>query len=109
MGLAMASADYGRLRISAPTWFGQQVLPPPLDDPSDQQHSLVLGMDDGCVGAYPRSKIPGRHLPRLFSARRSPHFEISKEAVEWLTERTELLLAAVEAVCRKYLDDIKLN
>jgi predicted nucleotidyltransferase/HEPN domain-containing protein len=42
-------------------------------------------------------------------ARYSPHFEISKEAVEWLTERTELLLAAVEAVCRKYLDDIKLN
>jgi predicted nucleotidyltransferase/HEPN domain-containing protein len=42
-------------------------------------------------------------------ARYSPHFEISKEAVEWLTERTELLLAAVEAVCRKYLDDIKVN
>jgi predicted nucleotidyltransferase/HEPN domain-containing protein len=42
-------------------------------------------------------------------ARYSPHFEISKEAVEWLTERTELLLAAVEAACRKYLDDIKLN
>jgi hypothetical protein len=60
MGLAMASADYGRLRISAPTWFGQQVLPPPLDDPSDQQHSLVLGMDDGCVGAYPRSTLARR-------------------------------------------------
>jgi predicted nucleotidyltransferase/HEPN domain-containing protein len=42
-------------------------------------------------------------------ARYSPHFEISKEAVEWLTARTELLLAAVEAVCRKYLDDIKVN
>ena len=42
-------------------------------------------------------------------ARYSPHFEISKEAVEWLTERTELLLSAVERVCRGYLDDISVK
>jgi predicted nucleotidyltransferase/HEPN domain-containing protein len=40
-------------------------------------------------------------------ARYSPHFEISKEAVEWLTERTDLLLSAIEVVCVKHLDSIK--
>jgi uncharacterized protein len=40
-------------------------------------------------------------------ARYSPHFEISKEAVEWLTERTNLLLSAIEAVCVKHLASIK--
>jgi predicted nucleotidyltransferase/HEPN domain-containing protein len=40
-------------------------------------------------------------------ARYSPHFEISKEAGEWLTERTDLLISAIEAVCVKHLDSIK--
>lgn len=40
-------------------------------------------------------------------ARYSPHFEISKEAVDWLTERTELLTSAVEEICRKHIDAIR--
>jgi predicted nucleotidyltransferase/HEPN domain-containing protein len=40
-------------------------------------------------------------------ARYSPHFEISKEAVEWLTERTNLLMSAIEEVCVKHLASIK--
>jgi predicted nucleotidyltransferase/HEPN domain-containing protein len=37
-------------------------------------------------------------------ARYSPHFEISKEALEWLIERTGLLISAVEKTCRDHLE-----
>jgi predicted nucleotidyltransferase/HEPN domain-containing protein len=40
-------------------------------------------------------------------ARYSPHFEISKEALEWLVERTELLISAVERICRKHVEGIR--
>jgi predicted nucleotidyltransferase/HEPN domain-containing protein len=40
-------------------------------------------------------------------ARYSPHFEISKEAVEWLTARTELLTEAVDKICRTYIEQIR--
>lgn len=37
-------------------------------------------------------------------ARYSPHFEISEEALQWLSERTEALIAAVEKICSDHLD-----
>lgn len=40
-------------------------------------------------------------------ARYSPHFEISKEAVEWLVGRTETMVSIIEAICRKHLATIK--
>jgi HEPN domain-containing protein len=35
-------------------------------------------------------------------ARYSPHFEISKEALEWLADRTGVLIAAVEKICSNH-------
>lgn len=40
-------------------------------------------------------------------ARYSPHFEISQEALQWLSERTEALITAVEKVCSDHLDRIR--
>lgn len=40
-------------------------------------------------------------------ARYSPHFEISEEALQWLSERTEALIAAVEKTCSDHLDRIR--
>ncbi|CAN7569225.1 nucleotidyltransferase and HEPN domain-containing protein [Pararhizobium sp. LjRoot255] len=40
-------------------------------------------------------------------ARYSPHFEISEETLRWLSERTELLIQAVEKICRSHLDRIR--
>lgn len=40
-------------------------------------------------------------------ARYSPHFEISKEALEWLSARAELLVGAVEKTCRDHLARIR--
>ncbi len=40
-------------------------------------------------------------------ARYSPHFEISKEALDWLGERAELLVGAVEKICRDHLARIR--
>lgn len=39
-------------------------------------------------------------------ARYSPHFEISGEALQWLIERTELLISEVDKVCRRYLAQV---
>ncbi|MGI0523107.1 nucleotidyltransferase and HEPN domain-containing protein [Rhizobium giardinii] len=40
-------------------------------------------------------------------ARYSPHFAISKEALDWLSERAELLVGAVEKICRDHLARIR--
>jgi predicted nucleotidyltransferase/HEPN domain-containing protein len=40
-------------------------------------------------------------------ARYSPHFEISGEALQWLSERTDALIAAVEKICSNHLDRIR--
>jgi len=40
-------------------------------------------------------------------ARYSPHFQISGEALQWLSERTELLIEAVEKVCGNHLNRIR--
>jgi len=40
-------------------------------------------------------------------ARYSPHFQISGEALQWLSERTELLIEAVEKICSNYLNRIR--
>jgi predicted nucleotidyltransferase/HEPN domain-containing protein len=56
-----------------------------------------------------------RHQPRevawfnilneaYVKARYSPHYEISKEALEWLLERTTFLIAAVEEICLSHLE-----
>jgi uncharacterized protein len=37
-------------------------------------------------------------------ARYSPHYEISKEALDWLQERTSSLIAAVEKICLSHLE-----
>ncbi len=42
-------------------------------------------------------------------ARYSPHFEISKEALDWLSERAEMLIGAVEKICRDHLARIRLK
>lgn len=39
-------------------------------------------------------------------ARYSPHFEISGEALQWLVERTELLISRIEKVCQQHLIQI---
>ncbi|WP_026203768.1 nucleotidyltransferase and HEPN domain-containing protein [Rhizobium giardinii] len=40
-------------------------------------------------------------------ARYSPHFEISMEALDWLIERAELLIGAVEKICGDHLARIR--
>jgi uncharacterized protein len=40
-------------------------------------------------------------------ARYSPYFEISGEALQWLSERTEALITAVEKICRDHLERIR--
>lgn len=40
-------------------------------------------------------------------ARYSPHFEISGEALQWLSERTEALIVAVEKICSDHLQRIR--
>lgn len=40
-------------------------------------------------------------------ARYSPHFEITEEALRWLIERTEALLAAIDQECQAQLDRMR--
>ena len=40
-------------------------------------------------------------------ARYSPHFEVSEEALQWLTERTDALITAVEKICSVHLERIR--
>jgi len=40
-------------------------------------------------------------------ARYSPHFQISKEALTWLSERAEMLIAGVEEICSNHLERIR--
>lgn len=42
-------------------------------------------------------------------ARYSPHYEISKEALDWLAQRTELLISKVEMVCLAHIERIRPN
>ncbi|MGO7917512.1 LysR substrate-binding domain-containing protein, partial [Rhizobium ruizarguesonis] len=44
-------ADHGRLRISAPTWFGQQALPPILSAFKERytKISFEISLADGLV------------------------------------------------------------
>lgn len=72
---------------------------------------LAEGQAEDLADAWPRNQQ--RYVSwfnvineAYVKARYSPHFEISGEALQWLLERTELLISRIETVCQQYLIQI---
>lgn len=69
---------------------------------------LAESLDRSLVAAWPRGRSPYdgyfQSLRRAYDdGRYSRHFEITKEALDWLGERVEHLHELIEAACRKRL------
>jgi predicted nucleotidyltransferase/HEPN domain-containing protein len=80
---------------------------PPSHD-LNKFRSFAESLDRGLVAAWPRGRRPYdgyfQKLRRAYNdARYSEHFEITKEALDWLGARVEHLQELIEAACWKRL------
>ncbi len=76
--------------------------------------SLVEEQDRQLAEAFPRDQHRERAWFNTLNeayvkARYSKHFEISAEALNWLGERTTLLLELIKATCLRHLEALKRN
>ncbi|PDS99278.1 nucleotidyltransferase [Rhizobium sp. S9] len=74
--------------------------------------SIAEEQDRRLAEAFPRDQHRERAWFNTLNeayvkARYSKHFQISEEALGWLTERTGLLLELVETVCSEHLDRLR--
>lgn len=74
--------------------------------------SLAESLDRDLVEAWPRGRRPYDRYFQLLrraytEARYSKHYEITKEALDWLGDRVERLHTLVETACKKRLTDLE--
>ena len=73
--------------------------------------ALAESLDRDLVAAWPRGRKPYdgwfQSLRRAYTdGRYSPHFDITEEALDWLSERIGQLQKLIEAACRQRLDTL---